>query len=335
VQSDLHQRLKRLSYRLNFAVSSELRSRFTRPDNLVPLEKYLRESYLPSHHAGANMSFLETDWGRRELAHYLTERLEDDRHEFIPWLNRFVPLQDAQILQVGCGTGCFAIALAEQGVRVTAIDVHDEAIEATRIRCALHGLEDRIRPLNGNAANLESVVGSEHYDVVAFVAVLGNMTASERRASLRAAWSRLSPGGFLAVLDEPNRLWPFDSQTSQLPFFHWLPDELAFEYSNRSPRVPFNTQFREQTPEKQLRFVREGGRGISYHDIELAIGEHRVVTGQDSFIALRSPLKLAKRVLARDLTRERWLNSFSPDRPRAYFRSYLNMLIAAPVADMV
>ncbi len=105
MQSGLHQRLKRLSYRLNFAVAPELRSRFTRPDNLAPLEKYLRESYLPSHHAGANMSFLETDWGRRELAHYLTERLENDRHEFIPWLNRFVPLQDARILEVGCGTG--------------------------------------------------------------------------------------------------------------------------------------------------------------------------------------------------------------------------------------
>jgi hypothetical protein len=58
------------------------------------------------------------------------------------------------------------------------------------------------------------------------------------------------------------------------------------------------------------------------------------VTDQDSFIALRSPLKLAKRVLARDLTCERWLNSFAPGRPRAYFRAYLNMLIAAPSADM-
>jgi hypothetical protein len=96
--------------------------------------------------------------------------------------------------------------------------------------------------------------------------------------------------------------------------------------------VPFNTQFRDRSPDKQLQFLREG-RGISYHDIELAIGEHRVVTDQDGFIALRSPLKLAKRVLARDLTRERWLNSFAPDRPRAYFRSYLNMLIAAPNAE--
>ena len=239
-----------------------------------------------------------------------------------------MPLHDARVLEVGCGTGSATVALAEQGARVTALDVHFEAIEATRIRCALHGLEGSVRLLNCNAANLESVVGSEHYDVVAFFAVLEHMTAAERRASLRAAWNRRAPGAFLAVLDTPNRLWPFDSHTSELPFYHWLPDELAFEYSNRSPRVPFNTQFRDRSPEKQLQFLREG-RGISYHDIEVAIGEHRVVTDQDGFIALRSPLKLAKRVLARDLTRERWLNSFAPDRPRAYFRSYLNMLIAA------
>lgn len=47
----------------------------------------------------------------------------------------------ARILDAGCGTGQYAIAFAERGYRVTAVDLAPEMIERARKRAAEHGVE--------------------------------------------------------------------------------------------------------------------------------------------------------------------------------------------------
>ena len=76
-----------------------------------------------------------------------------------------------------------------------------------------------------------------------------------------------------------------------------------------------------------LSFRREG-RGVSFHDLDLAIGDsYRIVSDRTAFVATRNPLKMLKRALARDGLRERMLNSYAPRRHRALFRQSLNLLI--------
>jgi S-adenosylmethionine-dependent methyltransferase len=70
----------------------------------------------------------------------------------------------------------------------------------------------------------------------------------------------------------PNRLWFFDRHTSQLPFFLWLPDDLAYEYSSHSPRPVFKDAFGTRNPREMTPFLR-WGRGVSYHELELALSE--------------------------------------------------------------
>jgi S-adenosylmethionine-dependent methyltransferase len=55
-----------------------------------------------------------------------------------------------------------------------------------------------------------------------------------------------------------------------LPFFHWLPDDLAFAYSQYSPRPSFAKEFRERNEAAWLRFLRQG-RGVSFHEFVLAL----------------------------------------------------------------
>ncbi len=73
------------------------------------------------------------------------------------------------------------------------------------------------------------------------------------------------------VIETPNRLWHTDWHTSREPFFHWLPDELALEYSRFSRRGTFNQLFSNVTPESKELFYR-WGRGASYHEFVLSFG---------------------------------------------------------------
>jgi hypothetical protein len=73
------------------------------------------------------------------------------------------------------------------------------------------------------------------------------------------------------VVETPNRLWCIDNHTSLLPFFMWLPDDLALAYAGRSPREAIREKFAGAGEEQMLEFLRQG-RGVSYHEFELALG---------------------------------------------------------------
>jgi S-adenosylmethionine-dependent methyltransferase len=100
------------------------------------------------------------------------------------------------------------------------------------------------------------------------------MIHEERIIALKDTWNMLKPGALWVVIDTPNRLWFFDEHTSALPFFHWLPDELAFKYSKFSPRKEFSEIYREYSKEVGLHFLRRG-RGLSFHEFDLAIGNSK------------------------------------------------------------
>src|SRR5947207_646218 len=85
-----------------------------------------------------------------------------------------------------------------------------------------------------------------------FYASLEHLTLEERLQAMKRTWQMLSPGGLWCAIEIPNRLWYYDSHTSQLPFFMWLPDELAFAYSRFSPRESYRNLYRDCTEESKL-----------------------------------------------------------------------------------
>jgi S-adenosylmethionine-dependent methyltransferase len=250
------------------------------------------------------------------------------RHRFIPWIDSVVRLNNLTILEIGCGTGCATVAMAEQGSTVVALDVHREGLAVSQLRAQVHGLRNASF-IHGNAENLEELTRHYQFDLILFHAVLEHMTLKERKAALQAAWGILRKGNYLCISDTPNRLWFFDGHTSRLPFFNWLPDELAFEYSSLSPRLPFNARFRNVSDEAMLSFIREG-RGFSFHELDLALGDcsrYEVVSDLAEFVSLRYPAVALKRALEREGKRERLLNYYAPDRARGFFRQGINLVM--------
>jgi 2-polyprenyl-3-methyl-5-hydroxy-6-metoxy-1,4-benzoquinol methylase len=256
-------------------------------------------------------------------------RLGRDRRTLIPWLNRTRPLSSSRIVEVGCGLGASTVALAEQGATVLGVDVDADRIEVARLRCAAHGVHAEFAV--ANAADLATSVEPDASWII-FWASLEHMTISERLSALAAAWTLLGSGGLLTIVETPNRLWLADSHTSRLPYFNWLPDDLAFRYAPFSSRDGFRDVYEEKTDETMLHFLRRG-RGVSFHEFELAIGP---ASGLDVTGCLqldrrrRNPLRAAGWRVSRAGRFEALIAAEAPDVPRAFFQPFLYLTIRKP-----
>ncbi|WP_445957807.1 class I SAM-dependent methyltransferase [Yeosuana sp.] len=198
----------------------------------------------------------------------LFERLAYNRNRIAPWLNSIRSLKGANILEIGCGTGISTLALSEQGANVTGIDVDEGALKVAKDRMKLAGLKSDLHLMNADEINEN--FKTKKFDFIIYYAVLEHMTIKERLSSIKQAWDMLPVGSFLSVIETPNRLWYYDSHTAAMPFYDWLPDELAYYYSKFSERQNFKDLYRELSDDNMLSFLR-WGRGASYHEFELAI----------------------------------------------------------------
>lgn len=102
------------------------------------------------------------------------------------------------IIDVGGGTGGFAVPLAEAGHRVTVVDPSPDALAALTRRAADAGVADRIRALQGDGDNLADLVVPGAADMVLCHSLLE--VVDDPAEVLRSVAAALSPGGVASVL---------------------------------------------------------------------------------------------------------------------------------------
>lgn len=284
----------------------------------------VRESLARNYHQGWRARENYTPEGyESDLKTHLHLRLEKDRKLVVPWLDAARGLQGLKILEVGVGTGSSTIALAEQGARVVGIDIDEGALVVARDRLEVYGLQADLRALNVTEA--AKAYAGDPPDMIVFFACLEHMTLDERLEAIPAMWSLLPRGGLLVIVETPNRLWYHDIHTAMMPYFLWLPDELALRYSRHSPRELFNERYREPTPEAMESFARQG-RGFSYHELDLTLGRAetlRVVSSLSSFRGWRHHLRRRRR----DRQFARFLRSVRPDLHEGFAEPWLDLAI--------
>lgn len=106
--------------------------------------------------------------------------------------------QALTVLDVGGGTGGFAVPLAEAGHWVMVVDANPDALAALTRRAADAGVADRIRPVQGDGDDLAGLVEPGTVDLVLCHSVLEVMDDPQRVVS--ALHSALRPGGAASIL---------------------------------------------------------------------------------------------------------------------------------------
>lgn len=285
----------------------------------------VRESLLRNYFTQSD--YLASDLGQKDLANHLYRGLMEDRERTIPWIESFYPLRGSRVLEIGCGTGESTLAMAERGAIVTAIDIRADSMRVAEDRCNAYGYSARF--LVANAADVKKHFSSEKFDLIIFFAALEHMTHEERRTGMHDAWNMLDSGAQLVVIETPNRLWYFDGHTALLPFYHWLPDRVAFEYARFSTRRYFRELYLEHTPEKELHFLRRG-RGISFHEFDLFVAPVReldLVSCLHTYLRARNPAEQQNWIESGGAAFAAHLQRACPDLHPAFLEPSLDLAI--------
>ncbi|QIK76837.1 methyltransferase domain-containing protein [Nocardioides piscis] len=108
------------------------------------------------------------------------------------------PEQQARIVDIGGGTGGFAVPLAQLGHRVEVIDPSPDALAALDRRAREADVADRITGQQGDLTDMADLVGADGADLVLCHGVLE--VVDDPAAALASIASVLRPGGHLSLL---------------------------------------------------------------------------------------------------------------------------------------
>ncbi len=102
------------------------------------------------------------------------------------------------VLDVGGGTGGFAVPLAQAGHRVTVVDASPDALASLTRRAADAGVSDRVRAVQGDGDALGGLVDAGSADLILCHAVLE--VVDDPATVVAAVAAALRPGGAVSVL---------------------------------------------------------------------------------------------------------------------------------------
>ncbi len=100
------------------------------------------------------------------MAHYYDLEYRgytDDLHFYVQYATGLDPLKAAPILELGCGTGRVAFALASAGFRVVGLDVSDGMLEVCKQRATTRGLAERFEPVKSDMRHLGGLPYGQQY----------------------------------------------------------------------------------------------------------------------------------------------------------------------------
>jgi 2-polyprenyl-3-methyl-5-hydroxy-6-metoxy-1,4-benzoquinol methylase len=266
-------------------------------------KRHLRGAMLETYFLGWDAEHMASAAGESDILDIVHRRYDSCVRHIVPWIERHGPLAGKTVVEIGCGSGSSTSAMAHFAGLVDGYDILPASVEAARRRAEILGQTNiRLHALPPNeimpSARREHVQGAE---VVLLYAVLEHQTVPERLETLRDCWNLLREGGLLVVVETPNRLTYFDGHTSRLPFFSMLPDEVALRYASRSPRPEFiKSMDQARAAPNPHEALARWGRGVSYHEFELALGDLNglvVGDGYDPEILSMRPILVEERCL--------------------------------------
>lgn len=129
--------------------------------------------------------------------------LDPDRSDLDAYVAMTGEFRAHRVLDIGCGTGVFALLLADRGIEVVGVDPARASIDVARAKPG----SERVRWICGDAADLRPL----QVDLATMTANVAQAIPDPQawKATLRAAHDALRPGGHLVVetRDPARRAW--------------------------------------------------------------------------------------------------------------------------------
>ncbi|THA77696.1 class I SAM-dependent methyltransferase [Streptomyces sp. A0642] len=133
----------------------------------------------------------------------LYDPLDPDRSDLDAYLQMAETLEARRVLDIGCGTGVFALLLADRGIEVVGIDPAQASVDVARSKPG----SERVHWICGDAAALPPL----HVDLATMTANVAQAIADPEtwQKTLRAAYEALRSGGHLVfeTRDPAGRVW--------------------------------------------------------------------------------------------------------------------------------
>ncbi|WP_217225028.1 class I SAM-dependent methyltransferase [Streptomyces anulatus] len=133
----------------------------------------------------------------------LYDPLDPDRGDLEPYVRLAEEFGARRVLDVGCGTGVFALLLADRGIEVVGVDPARASLDVARAQPG----GDRVRWIHGDAAALPPL----RVDLVTLTANVAQeiVDPGDWAATLHGAHEALRPGGQLVfeTRDPARRAW--------------------------------------------------------------------------------------------------------------------------------
>ncbi|MFE4965921.1 class I SAM-dependent methyltransferase [Streptomyces sp. NPDC056660] len=129
--------------------------------------------------------------------------LDPDRRDLDAYVRMAEEFGARQVLDIGCGTGVFALLLADRGVEVVGVDPAVASVDVARGKPG----SERVRWICGDATTLPPL----RVDLVTMTANVAQAIVDPQtwRKTLRGAYEALRPGGHLVfeTRDPAGRAW--------------------------------------------------------------------------------------------------------------------------------
>ena len=158
-------------------------------------------------------------------------------------------LENARILDIGCGDGSLSLPLLNETNRITMVDISDSMIRKTAARVPAN-LAANVNLINDS---FDAVGDGERFDVILCVGVIAHVPSVD---ALFVKIARvLAPGGRLVVETTPN---PFPLGKLLFPYYY-LRNRLsagAADYAKNRLKLPALLEYARSMGLEQLRAVR-------------------------------------------------------------------------------
>jgi 2-polyprenyl-3-methyl-5-hydroxy-6-metoxy-1,4-benzoquinol methylase len=174
--------------------------------------------------------------GVRRTPPYFTYKRARGDH-FLGPLFRWLRARGAprlRVLEVGCSFGHITEWLAEQPqvAEIHAFDADAQFVEIVKVKREELDLKSLIEVRHLTSEETRHLPwGDGVFDLVLALGVVEHLPWRGRSSHVDEYWRVLAPGGHIAILDTPNRWFPYESHSVGLPFVQFLPARAAWHYA--------------------------------------------------------------------------------------------------------